>query len=69
MATSLKMKWLITKLEIDKQLYQQQCDAVVNMINQAKTEYYSVTLASAGAKDMFRIVNCLISHQDKALPS
>ena len=60
---------MITKLEIDKQLYQQQCDAVVNMINQAKAEYYSVTLATAGAKDMFRIVNGLISHQDKALPS
>ena len=41
------------------------------MINQAKAlaESYSVTLASAGAKDMFRIVNCLISHQGKALPS
>ena len=60
---------MITKLEIDEQLYQQQCHAVVNMINQAKAEYYSVTLATAGAKDMFHIVNCLISHQDKALPS
>ena len=54
---NLERKWWISKLEIDKQLYQQQCDAVVNMINQAKAEYYSVTLASEGAKDMFRIVN------------
>ena len=42
---------------------------MVNMINQAKAEYYSVTPASAGAKDMFQIVNCLISHKGKALPS
>ena len=40
----LERKWLTTRLKLGKQLYHQQRDVVVSMINQAKTQYYNETL-------------------------
>ncbi len=58
-----------SKLEIDKQLYYQQCGAVVEMINQAKSDYYIQTLSSADSKDMFKVINSLVSNQATPLLS
>lgn len=65
----LERRWLHTNLVIDKDIYQQQCRAVVNMIKQAKSEYYKEKLGSATAKDMFKVLQSLTNVQERILPT
>ena len=45
----LERKWLKTGLEVDKQIYQQQCVHVVDVINGAKAQNYREVLTSSNA--------------------
>ena len=62
-------KYVKSELEIDRQIYLEQCENVVDMIKHAKSQYYRETLSGATSKDMFRITGSLLSNQEKKLPT
>ena len=50
-----------SNLEIDKQLYQEQCKAYQDLIEQSKCHHYQTKIAESDDKDLFRCVNKLCS--------
>lgn len=65
----LERKWLQSGLEVHRQVYGQQCAKVVEIIKQAKSDFYKEALASADTKSMFRTAKSLLSSGDRPLPS
>ena len=61
--------WLKTRLEMHRQLYvQQQQQRVVRVINTAKKEYYSDTLATAAPADAQKCLKDLLYSVEQRLP-
>ena len=64
----LERRWLKTGLEVDKQIYQQQCVHVVEVINGAKGQYYRDALASSNPGQSWRVVRSLLFAPEQTLP-
>jgi len=66
----LERKYRKTKLEIHRQMFKDQSQAVVALINQSKTVFFQQKLESANSKDTFKLVKGLLQpNMEAALPS
>ncbi len=65
----LETRWTKSGLEVDKQMYSDQCRSVVRLIDQAKAQFYRSKLSSASPRDMHKILNTLMKPQQRVLPS
>ena len=52
-------KWKTSGLEIDKQIFKEQCDAYTSLINEAKKNYHINKLSSYDQHSLFREVDKL----------
>ena len=59
-------KWRSTHLEIHKQLYAEQCDIVIDMIKQAKRQYYNSAIKESVSdqKSLFKVVDKLLHRKN-----
>ena len=63
-------KWKTSGLEIDKQIFKEQCDAYTSLINEAKKNYHINKLSSCDQHSLFREVDKLTYGRKPAvLPS
>ena len=52
-------KWLKSKLEVDKQLYTEQCNKYRRMLDQAKCDYHRSQIAGCDDRQLFKLVDRL----------
>ncbi|XP_072030574.1 uncharacterized protein [Amphiura filiformis] len=57
----LERKMIKSNLEIDKQLYEEQCKTYKDLIEQSKCRHYQTEISESDDKDLFRSVNKLCS--------
>ena len=68
----LEKKWRQTKLTVHLELYLEQCKTVKKLLQEAKTNYYQVTIdqCAGDQKKLFQVVNKLLQHKNiTPLPS
>ena len=52
-------KWLKSRLEIDKQIYTEQCNKYRQMLEQAKSDYHRAQIAECNDRQLFKLVDRL----------
>ena len=66
----LERRWIASKLEVDKQIFKEQCYEYNHMIKQAKQIYHSNQFEGCNSKQLFQKVNKLCTPKiSKVLPS
>ncbi len=58
----LGLKAKKSRLEVHRQMFAEQCQTVVKLINQRKSEYYHSKLPKADCKGTFKVMNSLLSY-------
>ncbi|KAK6186610.1 hypothetical protein SNE40_005900 [Patella caerulea] len=61
-------KYVKTGLEVDRQLFQSQSKRVIKLISHAETTFYKNKLSATDSKDLFNVIDKLISENQKKLP-
>ena len=64
----LERKWIKSGLEINRQMYLNQRNSVVVMIDLAKADYYKNKLAQTDPADMFKVIKELFNPSENVLP-
>jgi len=58
----LERRWRSTKIEIDRQIYRNQCDVVIRLIKDAKQKFYNSLISENGndSRSLFRVIDALM---------
>ena len=60
----LERKWMSSGLEIDKQIFKEECKAYHHMIESAKSTYHSDRIANCDQKKLFKIIDKMLTPED-----